>query len=194
MIRNLAKIAIEGGGSVTPVIIPSSLTDGTGLCNPAINKIDGKLKLNLRHVKYNLYHSEQCKFPLHWGPLAYLNREDDVKLRTINYLCDIDSKTLAIKSIEKVDTTKLDADPLWEFVGLEDGRLVKWDNKEYLCGVRRDTTTTGDGRIEFSEIKAGKEINRYRIQPPSEPTYCEKIGCLSMICLSILLNGVIPLR
>ena len=103
MIRNLAKIAIEGGGSVTPVIIPSSLTDGTGLCNPAINKIDGKLKLNLRHVKYNLYHSEQCKFPLQWGPLAYLNREDDVKLRTINYLCDIDSKTLAIKSIEKVD-------------------------------------------------------------------------------------------
>ena len=174
MIRNLAKLAIEGGGSVTPLIIPSSLTDGTGLCNPAINKIDGELKLNLRHVKYTLYHSEQCKFPLHWGPLSYLNREDDIKLRTINYLCDVDSKTLAIKSLEQVDTTKLDVKPLWDFVGLEDARLVKWDNKEYLCGVRRDTTTNGEGRIEFSEIKDGKEINRYRIQMSDESVYCEK--------------------
>ena len=174
MTRNLAKIAIEGGGSVTPIIIPSSLTDGTGLCNPAINKIDGELKLNLRHVKYNLYHSEQCKFPLHWGPLAYLNREDDIKLRTVNYICDIDSKTLNLKSFKQVDTSELDKEPLWEFIGLEDGRLVKWGGKEYICGVRRDTTINGQGRMELSEIKDGKEINRYRIEPPGEPTYCEK--------------------
>lgn len=174
MIKDLAKIAINGGGSVTPIMIPSSLTDGTGLCNPSINKIDGELKLNLRHVKYTLYHSEQCKFPLHWGPLAYLNREDDIKLRTVNYICDIDSKTLNLKSFKQVDTTKLDKEPLWEFIGLEDGRLVKWDGKEYLCGVRRDTTTNGQGRMELSEIVDGKEIHRYRIDPPGESTYCEK--------------------
>ena len=78
MVNNLAKLAIEGGGSVTPILIPSELTGGTGLCNPSINVIDGELKLNLRHVQYTLYHSEgEQKFPNRWGPLAYLNPEDE---------------------------------------------------------------------------------------------------------------------
>ena len=175
MIRNLAKLAIQNGGNVVPVMIPSTLTGGTGLCNPSINKIDGKLKLNLRHVKYTLYHSEgNQQFPLHWGPLAYLNPEDDITLTTENYICELDHKTLNVERYQKIDTSKHDVKPLWEFIGLEDGRLVKWGGKEYICGVRRDTTTNGEGRMEFSEIKDGKEINRYRIQPPGEPTYCEK--------------------
>ena len=39
---NLGKLAIESGGSVIPILIPSKITKGTGLCNPSINKIDGK--------------------------------------------------------------------------------------------------------------------------------------------------------
>ena len=41
---------------------------------------------------------------------------------------------------------------MWDFVGLEDARLVKWNETYYLCGVRRDTTTNGQGRMELSEI------------------------------------------
>lgn len=172
---NLGKLAIENGGSVIPILIPSEITKGTGLCNPSINKIDGKLKLNLRHIQYTLYHSEgEQRFPNHWGPLAYLNPENDISLTTKNFLCDLDPKTLQMESFSQVDTSKLDVPPLWEFVGLEDARLVKWDGKEYLCGVRRDTTTDGEGRIELSEIQDNKEVARYRIQPPGEYSYCEK--------------------
>ena len=172
---NLGKLAIESGGSVIPILIPSKITKGTGLCNPSINKIDGKLKLNLRHIQYTLYHSEgEQRFPNQWGPLAYLNPENDISLTTKNFLCDLDPKTLQMESFSQVDTSKLDVPPLWEFVGLEDARLVKWDNKEYLCGVRRDTTTNGEGRIELSEIKNNKEVARYRIQPPGDYSYCEK--------------------
>ena len=37
-----------------------------------------------------------------------------------------------------------------DFIGLEDGRLLKWNDKYYLTGVRRDTTTNGQGRMELS--------------------------------------------
>jgi hypothetical protein len=175
MINNLAKLAIENGGSVTPILIPSELTGGTGLCNPSINIIDGELKLNLRHVQYTFYHSEGKKnFPSCWGPLSYLNPEDDITLTTENYICNLDPNTLNVESFTKVDTSKLDVKPIWEFVGLEDARLVKWEGREFLCGVRRDTTPNGEGRMELSEIVDGKEIARYRIQPPGEYTYCEK--------------------
>ena len=175
MIKDLAKLAIESGGSVTPITIPSEISKGTGLCNPSINKIDGKLKLNLRHIQYTLYHSEgNQNFPTQWGPLAYLNPEDDMTLTTQNFICDLDSNTLNVESFTKVDTSKLDVDPLWEFVGLEDARLVKWNGREYLCGVRRDTTTNGEGRMELSEIVDNKEIARYRIEPPNGYSYCEK--------------------
>ena len=78
-----------------------------------------------------------------------------------------------------IDTSKLDVKPIWEFIGLEDGRLISWDNKFYICGVRRDTTTNGVGRMELSELitenNKAEEISRVRIpSPPPDNTYCEK--------------------
>jgi len=73
----------------------------------------------------------------------------------------------------------LDVRPIWEFVGLEDVRLVRWDDKLYATGVRRDTTTNGQGRMELSTIQMSdshvKEIERWRIPAPgADDTYCEK--------------------
>jgi predicted GH43/DUF377 family glycosyl hydrolase len=85
-----------------------------------------------------------------------------------------------VSKYHKVDTSTFDIyEPLWEFVGLEDARIIEWDNKLYLSGVRRDTTTNGVGRMELSEIQVNKdgvkEISRVRIEPPNDPnSYCEK--------------------
>ena len=55
----LVKTAIDAGGSIHPLIIPAQHTNGTGLMNPSIYvDTDGKLVLNIRHVNYTLYHSE----------------------------------------------------------------------------------------------------------------------------------------
>jgi GR25 family glycosyltransferase involved in LPS biosynthesis len=172
---NLVKKVLDSGGSITPLIIPSDLTNGTGLMNPSIYVDKGKLILNLRHVNYTLYHCEgEQLFINRWGPLAYLNPENDIHLRTTNWLCELNDD-LTIKNWNKVDTSKLDIEPVWEFIGLEDGRLVRWDDKLYLCGVRRDTKTNGEGRMELSELKKYKEVKRSRIQPPNDPnSYCEK--------------------
>ncbi|NBR25182.1 MAG: hypothetical protein EBU08_15685 [Micrococcales bacterium] len=82
-----------------------------------------------------------------------------------------------MESYRKIDTTGFDRKPLWEFIGLEDARLVRWDDKLYICGVRRDTTTYGQGRMELSEIDetTGKELSRWRIPAPgNDDSYCEK--------------------
>ena len=175
MENNLVKKVLDNGGTIQPLLINSKDTNGTGITNPSIFIKDQKIYLNIRNVNYTLYHSENNqKFPNQWGPLVYLNPEDYIKLHTINYITEIDPETYQIiPKYTKIDTTKLDVEPLWEFVGLEDGRLVEWDNKLWLCGVRRDTTTNGEGRMEMSQIVDGKEVSRYRIEPP-KPSYCEK--------------------
>ena len=173
--NNLCKRALENGGSVNYLTIPSHLTEGLGLTNPSLLYQDGLYLLNLRHVQYTLYHSEgQQQFQTPWGPLAYLNPEDDVVLRTTNYICELDPNTLAIEKTQRVDTSKLDIEPVWEFIGLEDARIVYWDNNIYLSGVRRDTKPDGEGRMELSVIESGaKETKRTRIEPPKH-SYCEK--------------------
>lgn len=176
---NFAKYALDFGGSVTPLIVPADQTGGTGLMNPSIFLDNDKLILILRHVNYTFYHSEAKLFQHPWGPLTYLHPENDMHLRTTNYYCEINDKYIIEKSY-RVDTSKFDTyEPLWDFVGLEDARLFRWNNKLYISGVRRDTTTNGQGRMELSEIvkenNSIKEISRVRIQPPKDPnSYCEK--------------------
>lgn len=173
--NNLCQLALQNGGSVNYLILPSTTTEGLGLTNPSLLFIDGYYVLNLRHVQYALYHSEnEQKYQTPWGPLAYLNPEDDVTLRTTNYLCQLDPNTLAIDKFQKVDTSKLDVTPVWEFIGLEDARVVYWKDNLYLTGVRRDTKPDGEGRMELSTIDTGSiETERYRIEPPTH-SYCEK--------------------
>jgi hypothetical protein len=134
--------------------------------------------MNLRHCQYTIYHAEKGIFEHQYGPLVYLNPENDITLTTKNFFCELDEKMNIVKST-KVDTSKLDVKPIWEFIGLEDARVVRWDGKLYLCGVRRDTTTNGVGRMELSEIEVStdsvKEISRVRIDAPAPNTsYCEK--------------------
>jgi hypothetical protein len=176
--NNLAKLALDNGGAIRPLIIPANLTEGTGLMNPSMFiDEDGKIKVNLRHVNYTFYHSEAKLFQHQWGPLTYIHPENDMHLRTWNWYCELDNN-LNITRFTKVDTSTFDTyEPQWDFVGLEDARIFRWDKKLYLSGVRRDTTKIGQGRMELSEIVVDKntvkEVSRVRIEPPVE-SYCEK--------------------
>ena len=185
VIKNLAKKAIQSGGSIHPLIIPNNETNGTGLCNPSVYVDKDNIIVNVRHVDYLLYHSVGSqyymdqenwgKFQSRWGPLSYLHPEDDLRLKTTNYVCELDSN-LDIKTHYKVGTSKLDVEPVWTFTGLEDARIVRWDAKLYLCGVRRDVKDNGEGRMELSELDENyNEISRVRIEQFNNPiSYCEK--------------------
>jgi hypothetical protein len=179
MERNLVKKILNSGGTLTPLIIPSTETEGTGLMNPSIFLDGEELLLNLRHVNYTLYHSEGGQiFQNRWGPLAYLNPENDIHLRTNNFFCVLHPEAFMVTHYGKVDTSKLDIEPVWEFIGLEDARIAKWDDKMFLIGCRRDVKDNGESRMELSEIIVDnngiKEINRSRIETTDPSNYCEK--------------------
>jgi hypothetical protein len=177
--NNFVKLALDNGGSLHPLIIPSELTNGTGVMNPSIYIEDGKVIVLIRHVNYTFYHSEAKLFQHQWGPLTYVHPEHDMHLRTENYYCELDENYNIIR-YNKIDTSEFDNyEPKWEFVGLEDARIFKWDDKLYTSGVRRDLDTIGTGRMELCEIIVSpdtvKEVSRFRIPPPNDPnSYCEK--------------------
>lgn len=176
---NFVKLALEHGGVIKPLLISSKDLTGPSLTNPSVLVIDGKILVNIRNVNYTLYHSELNRFEHVWGPLSYIHPENDMHLRTVNYISELDENLDTIH-YTKVDTSNFDTyPPQWEFVGLEDVRLIRWNNKVYAIGVRRDLDTKGTGRMELSELEFTetevKEVSRYRIPgPPPDDEYCMK--------------------
>lgn len=178
---NLVEKAVKNGGKLVPLIISHGLTSGTGLMNPSIYiDDDGDILVNLRHVNYTLYHAENHqKYASRFGPLSYLHPEKDRRLVTENYLCRLNDD-LEMTNYAKVEMLELH-EPIWEFVGLEDARVVQWEGKHYLIGVRRDTTDNGVGRMEYTHIEIDKsawtvkEVARQRIAATGkDDSYCEK--------------------
>lgn len=177
--KHFAQIALKNGGSIYPLIIPAELNNGLGLMNPSVLVDGDKIRVILRAVNYTFYHSEKKLFQHQWGPLTYIHPENDVHLRTNNYYLEFDNNLNLLRH-NKIDTSKFDTyEPLWDFVGLEDARIFKWNGKLYTSGVRRDLDTKGTGRMELCEIIVDEdkvtEVSRVRIQPPNDPnSYCEK--------------------
>lgn len=175
----LCKFCIERGGSIYP-IDPSGINKKTnpGFMNPAIMVYNNNLIGILRTTNYILNVAEQHKYTHSYGPLLYVHRENDVTLRTWNYFLEF-NEDYSIKSCIEIDTSYFDKPPKWTMIGLEDARLVHWDNKLFVTGVRRDTTDTGVGRMQLSELQVNnstvKEVSRVRIPAPgADNTYCEK--------------------
>jgi hypothetical protein len=174
---NFVSRVLCAGGKISSLLVPSDRTNGTGLFNPTILVTPDQTWINIRHCQYTLFHSELGKLEHEWGPLLYLHPENDCTLTTTNYLGHL--KNLDFQNPQAVDTSELDEKPLWEFVGLEDVRMVQWDKRLYFCGVRRDTTPNGQGRMELSEIdvtgSVPREISRRRMPAPGDNrSYCEK--------------------
>ena len=175
---NFAQVCFDYGGSIHPLIIPSELNNGLGLMNPSVFIDNNKVLVSLRAVNYTFYHSQRKLFQHPYGPLTYIHPENDNHLRTWNYYLELD-ENYKISRINKIDTSKFPEKELWDFVGLEDARIFRWNNKLYTSGVRRDLDTIGTGRMELCEIEVQEdkvvELSRVRIEPPDNPnSYCEK--------------------
>lgn len=176
--RILGQDIIKQGGDIIPLVLPVEELKAPASANVSCLSINGKLLVNIRNLNYVLYHAEKLKNSHAFGPLAYLHPETDQTLTTYNYICELDDN-LNISAYSLVDTTESDVPPKWEFVGLEDVRLVHWDGELWQVGVRRDTTPNGVGRMEM--VKLGvegnkvKELSRDRMPaPPPNDSYCEK--------------------
>ena len=131
--ENLTKTILEIGGTIKPLLIDSKDSGGTGLCNASLLYNDGKLRMILRNVEYTLHCSEgeQLYQSRYEGPVSYYHRDDDLKLRTNNFYCELDETTLEIKKYSKIDTSKLEKTPIWVFIGL----IVSKRKKPYILSL-----------------------------------------------------------
>jgi len=173
---SLAKYVTSRGGSVHPIIVPHSLTSGKATINASVfvNK-DQDIYVNLRETNYTLYYSN--KFPSEEGPLKCLYPDNDVNMRSENVLCRLDDR-FNVVSADRVDM-RLNEEPNWFYIGLEDARIFEWNDKTYLCGVRRDHIKEGRGRMDLSEIEITEngviEVERFSMPAPGkDDSYCEK--------------------
>lgn len=176
--QSLARYALENSGDIFPLLVDPSSTGGLGLMNPSILNIDNKIYVNIRQTNYTFYHSEKKLFNHPFGPLTYLHPENDQHLRTWNWITELDDNFNQVRT-HNIDTSAFPEAELWDFVGLEDARLVNWNGKIYTTGVRRDLDDVGTGRMELCEIEINEdsvvEKSRFRIPPPNDPnSYCEK--------------------
>ncbi len=173
------------GGIIKPLLIDPNDLIGPSITNPSVLVRDGKILMNLRNVNYTLFHAEKHRFQHFWGALCYIHPENDNHLRTNNFIAELDDN-LDIKWYSEIDSSEFDNyTPCWDFVGLEDIRLVEWDGKLYGLGVRRDLDEVGTGRMEAIELDIQgttvKEVSRYRIPgPPPDKEYCMK-NCVPIL-------------
>lgn len=178
MFDNFVRYIMDRGGSIKPLLIDPQITNGLGLMNPSVYVDNNRIIVNIRSVNYTLYNCETSDYDHQWGPLVYIHPEDNLTLATRNFISFLDENLDTIKT-HWVNTSKFDKEPIWDFVGLEDARLVKWDDKYYMTGVRRDVNTVGCCRMDLSEIKitedSVEEVSRIRVPTPGhKPSYCEK--------------------
>ena len=178
MISNFVKYVLDRGGRLNSLELPYEASEGLGLCNPSLFVTkDGRILCNVRRVNYLFHLNNRGVWNSCFGPSSYHHPDNDVTLTTHNFMCELD-EYLNVKpeTVKKVDYSKFDTKPRWDFIGEEDVRIVDWDGHVYLTGCRRDTDEKGTSRMELSEInKDFVEIGRTRVPAPGKnDTYCEK--------------------
>lgn len=161
--------------NLIPLIPPSELLQGAPM-NPSIGKdSNGNIYCTIRTVNYIFYHSRKILHP--FGVLTYCHPENDMKLRTWNLLCDINND-LQPTNFRKIDTSLTEAHKSqWNFIGHEDVRLFEWNERWYVCGIRRDFKPNGESRMELCEfdVNSATELDRFRIPSTGDDgSYCEK--------------------
>lgn len=187
MTSNFVKKILEAhAGEIKPLLLPVKDLDGPTLKNPSVIMTkDGKLLVNIRNVNCSLYQIDKGKYSEVWSPnlneYVNINNENNFTQITTNYIAELNSK-LDIIRYTKVDTSSFDTQQSsWKYLGLEDARLIEWNDSIYLCGVRTDSS--GRGRMELSELNimtkndvfSIKEISRLRIPgPPPDAEHCMK--------------------
>ena len=172
------KYLLDNNAQIAPLEINYDENEILASMNPSIWIKDGVGYINIRAVNYNLFTSRFREYTQDDQPIAYVCKES-TKLKTENFFGTINLDTLEIQEISKVKMMQLH-EPCWDFVGLEDARVIMWDENIYLCGVRRDIKDNGEGRMELSKIiknenNEWEEIERTRIPAAGDDTaYLEK--------------------
>lgn len=170
--NSFARFVTENGGKFYDIMYTPKLLNGKFCsCNTSCVWFKDSLVVNSRLVNYKkLYQSDDLKFLNGWQlAQTYIFNEGGFSSRNIlskfngTELTDIHEIKYPNSIVPKV-----------QYQGLEDCRLVVWNNKLYGYGTRWDRVKD-KGCICIYEIdENGNGINEIIIKPQNEKTNCEK--------------------
>lgn len=163
--NNFVKYCLSHGATVHPMGEAEYEHPIVALCNPSVCVVEDKIISNLRGVNYHLWHSDRETYNSVYGPTCYITENHDMHLRTENYVGELYKKHTKINNPSPAR---------WEFVGLEDIRLVYWEGKLYATGVRRDYWYKGEGRMVLAEIDLEGNYRNEVILEIEGANFCEK--------------------
>lgn len=179
-VKYFVNYCLLGGAKIRRMDLDLKDAFWPGYCNPSImyDTKDNNWKFIIRNVNYVLHGSQHpYKCYSSWGPVLYsIPFEDGRNLKTRNFLGTAKNPMEDEWEFKQIETRPYT--PIWEFWGEEDARLVRWDNKLYTTGVRRDDNKDGRGRMELmriSENATPQEISKLKVKAPGKDDgYCEK--------------------
>ena len=177
-VKYFVNYCLMGGATVTPMDIDIHDPMWPGWCNPSImwDERDQNFKMIIRNVNYVLHGaSDMIKNQSSWGPVLYSIPESDGRnLKTRNFIGTCKDPATDPWHFQLINTTPYT--PIWEFQGEEDARILRWDDKIYTTGVRRDDNKDGRGRMELMHISesGAHELSRVKVKALDESSYCEK--------------------
>lgn len=177
-VKYFVNYCLMGGATVIPMDIVMKDQMWPGCCNPSImwDEHDQDFKFIVRNVNYVLHGAtDMFKDPSNWGPVYYsIPDEDGRNLKTRNFIASCKDPANEPLKFQLIDTKPYT--PIWEFQGQEDARLVRWDDKLYTTGVRRDDNKEGRGRMELMHLsnKGFHELSRVKVKAVNDSSYCEK--------------------
>ena len=175
--------SLLNNGKLRPLVPDFSEAVCKSFLNPSVIIDDGRIIVNIRAVNYLTYHSVGLKRFAHDArPIKYPVIDPDANFKTENFLCLLNDD-LQIIAFSRCEMLRGETEPQGYYHGLEDARLVRWNDRLYLIGARLDRAAENDGernfqnnnsRMEYSEIEIdsngfyAKEVSNKRILVPSE--------------------------
>lgn len=177
-IKYFVNYCLMGGATIVPMDIDIHDPMWPGWCNPSImwDEKDQEFKMIVRNVNYVLHGSvDLVKNWSNWGPIYYsIPIEDGRNLKTRNFIGTCKDPAHEVWNFQLIKTNPYK--PIWEFQGEEDARIIRWDDKLYTTGVRRDDNKEGRGRMELMHLsdKGYQEVSRVKVKALNEDSYCEK--------------------
>lgn len=171
--KRFVSYALSQGGDIENTGYSGFSSHFPAYCNPSIfwDEETGRFLMNQRTVSYFI-HSSKDNFDS-WGPLHYIIQAERYNwLETVNHM-GVSSNPLEGFNFKEIKMKERKHQ--WEFHGLEDIRVVRWNGILYGIGVRRDDNPTGRGRMELCELDEDfNEVKSVKMKAVDENTYCVK--------------------
>lgn len=151
-----ASHAVKRGAKLALITLPNTLVTPGAVFNPSIAVVNGQLKAAVRHCQSVLYRSSIAVPNYdHW---RIVKPDGSQQIVSQTFLINLDQD---LRVMQTIKCNLQDNNHCESYVGMEDARLIEWNQQLYLVGT---VWRNGVGQIDQVHINnLGQELGRQTI-------------------------------